>query len=167
VLLAIHYGARERPKIEWTFLKTDNPLSLTNTRFADGTVRYYVNGVFVSGENVSGRALHQIDGEITLHRYSHKLPLFVMVGGPPVATDQIEGVPPRAFLSLGGLFRDDPAHWPEFGGFTQEISLDGERKSWSFSIDQLREAIDEFKRQDEEQWLTNVMNRPVVKTRSP
>lgn len=178
VLLAIHYGSRERPKVDWEFLKTGNPLAHGNARFADGTVKYYVNAVFVSGENVSGHPLHQVDGEITLHRDSRKLPLFVVADGATVATDQIDVVPPRAFLSLGGLFRNDLPHWPgfdkqlspeqflaEFGGFTLEISLDGKRKSWSFSIDQLRETIDDFKRKDEEQWLTNILNRPVVKMR--
>lgn len=180
VLLAMHYGSREKPKVAWDFLRTGNPLSIGGERSAEGVSKYYVVGIGLSGENVSGHALHQVDGEITLHRDNRKLPLFVMAAGGIVASNEIDGVPPRAILTLGGQFRNDTPHWPsfekqmtpeqfltEFGGFTVDISLDGKRQSWSFTIDYLRETIDEFKREEEERWVTNLMNRPIVKKRAP
>jgi hypothetical protein len=77
--------------------------------------------------------------------------------------DDVDTIPPLAILAVGGEFRSDLPHWPEFdhpmspegflksfGGFTVEISIDGVKQKWTFTIDQLREAIDVTKKATEE-----------------
>jgi hypothetical protein len=89
--------------------------------------------------------------------------------------DQIESVPPKAILSLGGQFRGDGLHWPEFptrmrpsdflrefGAFSVSINIDGDKKTWSFTMDELRDQVDRQVREQEDHWLANPMNRPQI-----
>ncbi|MGZ5872954.1 MAG: hypothetical protein ACXWKP_12680, partial [Bradyrhizobium sp.] len=61
-----------------------------------------------------------------------------------VALNQIEPLEPNAFVELGGSFRGDGLHWPDypgeltpdqflrdFGGFTYSITIDGDKRTWS------------------------------------
>jgi hypothetical protein len=106
------------------------------------------------------------------------LPLFIVAEGQWVATSDIDPITPLAIFNLGSSFRGDGQHWlgfekalsPEqflqdFGGFTAFISIDGVEQTWSFSIDELREGIERYKRGDEERWLSNPSNRPFVRKR--
>jgi hypothetical protein len=50
----------------------------------------------------------------------------------------------------------------DFGAFSVSITIDGDKRTWSFTIDELREQIERQKRQLEDQWLANPLNRPQV-----
>jgi len=58
-------------------------------------------------------------------------------------------------LEIGSGFRPDGLHWPEFpqqmtpdeflrdfGAFTYSITIDGDTKVWSFTVDELRRQFD-------------------------
>jgi hypothetical protein len=176
--LLCHFLFREKQRVDWFFLKgTGVPIAIGWERSRDGTPTYRIEGVQLNGINVSGHAL-QVHGEITLDRDQRKLPLFIVAEGQWVATDDVESVPPEAIFNLGASFRGDLTHWPgfeksitpeqflqDFGGFTAIIFVDGVKQTWSFSIDQLRRAIESFERFQEDQWLSNPSNRPFVKRR--
>jgi hypothetical protein len=178
VFFALHFYNREKPKVDWLFLKTGHPLALGWSRTGAGVATYKIGGVQFTGENISGHPFHQVYGEITLHRDNRKLPLLILAEGGMVPTEDVDTVPPRALLTLGAIFRADTSHWdgferemtPEeflqnFGGFTVEIFIDGARQSWSFSIDQLREAIEAYKRAEDDRWIAG--NRPQVYRKNP
>jgi hypothetical protein len=172
--VALHFVLREKPKISWEFEKEGTPISLEAT-WNEGNHVFLVGGLGFGGENISGHALHQVDGEITLLRDRRTLPVFVAIEGRWMAVDQIESAPSRSVLSLGGQFRGDGLHWSEFpsrmtpdeflrdfGAFSVSITIDGDKRTWSFTIDELREQIERQKRQLEDQWLANPLNRPQV-----
>jgi hypothetical protein len=92
-----------------------------------------------------------------------------------VALNQIEPVEPNAFVEPGGSFRGDGLHWPDypgeltpdqflrdFGGFTYSITIDGDKRTWSSTIDELRRQIERKKRGVEEDWRKDPLNRPQV-----
>jgi hypothetical protein len=54
VCLLLHILLRDKPKIDWFFLKSGSPLSIGSQRSPDGTVAYLVDGVQLNGVNVSG-----------------------------------------------------------------------------------------------------------------
>jgi hypothetical protein len=174
LFLGIHFWAREKPKINWLFYNVGTPITL-GARWNEGVAAFVVDGVQFSGANISGHTLHQVDAEITLLRTGKKLPLFVIIDAQWMPTEQIESVPPNAFLTLGGQFRGDGTHWPEygsemtpndflrdFGAFSVSITIDGDKKTWSFTIDELREQLDRLERAEEERWLQNPLNRPRI-----
>jgi hypothetical protein len=177
VLLAIsHFAFRERPKIAWNFSQVGYPVTL-GSRLAtvDGPRTYYVDAIQLGGENVSGHDLYQVDGEIEL-RDRRKLPLFVAIDGAWRPLSELDKIPPRAILYIGGQFRPDGLHWDElssemqidrflkeFGGLTITVSIDGTRWVWSYSVDDLRGLIEAQKRMIEDNWFGNPLNRPQVK----
>lgn len=174
ICLGLHFALRTKPKIDWTFERTGYVVQI-GTTFVNGQFTKRVEGISAQGENVSGHALHQVDGKITLHRDQRELPLFAIINAAWAALADIEAVPPKAILSLGGQFRGDGVHWQEypgtmtmdqflrdFGGFTLSIVIDGERRTWSFSQDELREQIQRQADAIEVDWLSNPMNRPQV-----
>jgi hypothetical protein len=178
VCLLLHVLLRDKPKVDWFFLKSGSPLALDRERSADGTPQYFVRGVQLNALNVSGHPLHQVFGKILLHRDQRELPLLIIADGQWVTTGEIDPIPPRAIFNLGSDFRSDGQHWPgfekrlspqqflqDFGGFTALISIDGVEQAWSFSIDELRQGIEGFERREEELWLDNPKNRPPIRKR--
>jgi hypothetical protein len=176
IFLALHFGLREKPKIDWRFEKTGYPVRLGWSQPADGPRTYNVESVDFSGENISGHTLHQFDGEIILVRDRRRLPLLVVADSAWIPISELDSVPPKAIFFSGGQFRSDGVHWTEFskaltpdeflrdfGGFEVSITIDGDKKTWSFTLDELREQFEAQKRDAEEQWLKNPMNRPQVK----
>jgi len=174
VFVVVHVLAREKPIVDWQFYKTGTPLSI-GMQWNEGIATSYVEGIQLGGENISGHALHQIDGEVTLLRTGQKLPLFAIIQAQWMPADQIESVPPKAILSLGGQFRGDGLHWPEFptrmrpsdflrefGAFSVSINIDGDKKTWSFTMDELRDQVDRQVREQEDHWLANPMNRAQI-----
>jgi hypothetical protein len=174
VSLALHFALREKPKLDWVFERTGLPVTL-GWRMNAGVRTYVVQGLQLGGQNISGHKLHQFDAEIVLHRDQRKLPVFIAAEGAWWPLDQIEPVLPNAFMELGGSFRGDGLHWPEypgeltpdqflrdFGGFTYSITIDGDKRTWSFAIDELRRQIEQKMREVEEEWLKDPLNRPQV-----
>ena len=51
----------------------------------------------------------------------------------------------------------------DFGAFVLTINIDGDKKTWSFTIDDVRDQFERQKREAEEQYLKNPMNRPQLK----
>jgi len=48
----------------------------------------------------------------------------------------------------------------DFGAFTYSITIDGDTKVWSFTVDELRRQFDRQIRDHEEAYLQNPRNRP-------
>jgi hypothetical protein len=175
VLGLLHFALRERPKIAWNFEKTGYPVRL-NWSNADGVITYHVDGIELGGENISGHALHQIDAEITLARDGRHLPVFVIINRAWAHLNELDGIPSRAMCFVGVPFRADGVNLPnyptrmtpdqflrDFGGFTFSITIDGDKKFWSFTIDDLRKQFEAQQRDAEEDRLKNPMNRPQLK----
>jgi hypothetical protein len=78
--VALHFVLREKPKISWEFEKEGTPISLEAT-WNEGNHVFLVGGLGFGGENISGHALHQVDGEITPLRDRRTLPVFVAIEG--------------------------------------------------------------------------------------
>jgi hypothetical protein len=180
VLLAFsHFVFRERPKIAWNFSNVGYPVALgASLATVESPWTYGVDGIQLGGENVSGHDLYQVDGRIEL-RDGRKLPLFVAVDGAWRPLGELEKIPPRAMLSIGGQFRADGVHWDEFpsgmqidrflkefGGLNITVSIDGTTWVWSYSVDDLRDLIEAKKRAIEDDWFRNPMNRPQVKRKA-
>jgi hypothetical protein len=176
LFFAIHFFTQEKPKISWNFENTGYPVRLSWSRDATRNVTYYVDGVEFGGENVSGHTLHQIDAEIKLLRDNQRVPTFVVINGAWHNLNELGSVPPRAMLFLGLGFRSDGLHLPsfsqkmtpdqflrDFGGFTFSTTIDGDQKSWSFTIEELRRQFEAQERESEDQWFKNPINRPQVK----
>jgi hypothetical protein len=180
VLGLIHLLQREKPKIDWNFVNSGYPVRLSWSQTGDGIRTYHVDGIDLGGENISGHTLHQIDGEITLTRDKKTLPLFVVINGAWAPMAELDGVPSRALMYVGFGFRSDGVHHDEFskrmtpdqflrdfGSFTFSITIDGDKKLWSFTIDELRNQFEKQKRDAEEEYLKNPMNRPQLKKKQP
>ena len=176
LLAVFHFVFRDPPKIAWNFSKAGYPIAL-NSRLvtADGPRTYSVDAIQLAGENVSGHDLYQVDGEIVL-RDGRKLPLLVVVDSAWRPLSELDKNPPRAMLFLGAQFRPDGVHWDEFssemqidrflkefGGLTITVSIDGTKWAWSYSVDDLRGQIEAQKREIEDGWFANPLNRPQVK----
>lgn len=172
----MHFLTRETPKISWTFEKTGYPVRLSSSRDTSGNATYYVDGVEFGGENISGHTLHQIDAEIKLLRDNQRVPTFVVINSAWHNLSELGSVPPKAMLFLGLGFRSDGVHAPsfsqrmtpeqflrDFGGFTFSTTIDGDKKSWTFTIEELRQQFEAQERESEDQWFKNPMNRPQVK----
>jgi len=164
---------RERPKIEWDFEQTGfvvNP----GQRVEAGERSYYLNGIYLNGENISGHSIHQMEGEIILQRDGRRLPLFISGPNGWRRMGDLITLPPRREFTVGADFRADlDLHWPGFansmtpdqfltsiGGFTINIIADGEKRTWNFSIDEIRRQLDNRKAAAEETWLSQPMNIP-------
>jgi hypothetical protein len=178
ILLLLHFVFKEDRKIDWDFEKSGYPVRAGLS--VDNDIRTYPVGSLVfSGENISGHALHQVDASITLMKDGRRIPLQVLFpsGGPGSPAD-IEFVPPKAALSLCSLFQPEEPHFPgvtgqittdeflrDIGGFTLDISIDGDARRWTFTVDDLREQFERQIRANENAWLESPLNRPVVKRR--
>jgi hypothetical protein len=176
----LYFWFREKPKIDWNFERTGYPVFLSGSVDKEGIATFHVDGLQFGGENISGHALHQIDGGITLSRTKKDLPLFVIIDGAWAPLSELESVPPRAILLVGFSFRSDGVHLPEFplrmspdqflrdfGAFTLDVTIDGDKKTWSFTVDDLREQFEKQKRDREEELLKDPMRRPQLKKKQP
>lgn len=171
----VHFVARPRPKIEWLFEKTGVPI-IVNDNWGSKGYSPTIVGIFFQGENVSGHDLHQFDGEIILERPVEKLPLYVPApkGDWGPITD-IDRLPSRVLITFGARFAPDVPNWEgfekplspsdflrDFGAFTLVITVDGERRTWSFSLEELRKQFEAQKREHEERRLTDPAYRPLI-----
>ena len=170
VMVALHFAFKEKPKVEWTMYKTVTPVILGGFRDQSGQFHPRVEGVEIGGINISGHALHQVEGKIVLERSKKELPMFVILDGGWASTDQIDIVPAEASISLGGHFRADGVHWPDFaerltpdaflrdfGAFTATITIDGETQTWSFTQDDLRIQLERRQQEIETAWRASPM----------
>jgi hypothetical protein len=105
ILLGVgHLAFRERPKIAWNFDARGFPMEVgARLPTIDAPWQYYLGGIIISGENVSGHDLHQVDAQIEL-RNGNKLPLYVIASGAFRPLAELEKVPPQAMLQLGAQF---------------------------------------------------------------
>ncbi|RTL48619.1 MAG: hypothetical protein EKK40_17220 [Bradyrhizobiaceae bacterium] len=116
---------------------------------------------------------------MTLLRDKKTLPVFVAINGAWSPLADIGSVPSRAILNLGVQFRNDGVHLEdftkrmtpdeflrEFGGFTYTVTIDGDTKTWSFTIDDLRKQLNEQMKRANEERLQDPLNRPQVKRRA-
>ncbi|MBP1064841.1 hypothetical protein JOE51_006308 [Bradyrhizobium japonicum] len=166
VALGAHFAVKPKPKVDWQFLKNARPFSSSWTDSGDGKIsNYKIQGLTLAGENISGHALHQVSGEI-LFGDRRKLPLFVVAQGRWTSTDDIEAVPRFAQLVLGGGFEMDGKTWSldvapmkpddfirSFGGSTVSVTIDGDTESWTFSVEDLRRAVDIQIKEEQEMQL--------------
>ena len=173
VALSTHFIVREKSKVDWQFLKTGRPFEGGWQTDAEGNViNYSIGGFQLVGENVSGRAIHQISGELTLPDKS-QLPLLIAADGQWTQTSQVEAIPRFAQINVGAQFRSDAPGWagytepmkPDrfiqvFGGSTVSVTLDGQEQQWAFSVEDLRKAVDAQKEQAQEAALR--LMRPSV-----
>jgi hypothetical protein len=156
VMVALHFVFREKPKIDWSMYKTGSPVNLGGSWDQSGQFHPRIDVVEFGGVNISGHALHQIEGKIVLGRGKKELPMFVILDGAWAWTDQIDIVPPNATITLGGPFQNYGVHWPDFedrptpdgflrdfGAFTAIITIDGETQTWSFTQDDLRIQLEQ------------------------
>jgi hypothetical protein len=172
--LCLHFAFKERQKVEWRFLSGAPPFSASWGVQDDGTIiDYKIIGIELTGENVSGHALHQISGRITL-RDKRSFPLFVVADGEWVRTEDVEPIGRFAIVNLGGSFKTDGLGWPEFsdfmkpeqfiqsfGGCTISVTIDGDEQHWTFSVEDLRQAVQSQSKQLQEAQLRGPM-RPNV-----
>jgi hypothetical protein len=180
LMLCLHFGLREKPKIDWRFHESGNPLGIGSRQITmGGPIEYLVHGIRLEGRNISGHPLHQVFGDEIRHRDDQsKLPLFINTADGIGNTDDVDTIPPLAILAVGSEFRSDTPHWQQFdhwmspeeflksfGGFTVEISIDGVKQKWTFTIDQLREVIDATKKATKESIARSMP--PEVRLRRP
>jgi hypothetical protein len=170
ILLALaHEVFRERPKIKWDFEDSGFVVRTNQRVSATGERSYNVTGFYLDGQNISGHTIHQMDGELVLQADGRRLPLFI--GGPNGwrRMDELIALPARRQFGLGAEFRPDTEHqWPgfetemtpdqflrAFGGFTINITVDGVKHTWRFSIDEIRNQFERLRAIADEKWLSN------------
>lgn len=173
----VHFTTREKPKVSWAFEKSSGTVVVYGeTVNGDNVVNANVQGIMLSGDNISGEKIHHVDGRIILDRDKSTLPLFILLQGHWAKLEDLEYVPDRAQITVGYPFRTDGVHGERFmnvktiddllgqvGGFTVEITLDEQYRKWSFTMDDLRNQFEMQRRAMEEVRLKNFLFRPEAK----
>lgn len=171
----LHVALARKSNIEWSF-ETGAPIVGLASR---GTDAPKIVGIQMEGINVSAHDLHQVDGKIVLRRGHKELPLYAAIAGQWVPVTEVDTIPQRGHLIIGGPLGGEN-YWTEFrqettleeflrdfGGFDLDITIDGQKYAWSFSIDELRDRIGRtIKKFDEERAKgappPQVTRKPVV-----
>jgi hypothetical protein len=175
IALGAHFLLREKSQVDWRFLRDARPFAAGWGVGDDGAIRdYKISSIQLVGENISGHALHQISGEIALQD-KRKLPLFIIAESTWTRTDQVEPVRQFALIILGGSFQTDGLGWPEFpqqmtaeqfiqafGGCTVSVTIDGREETWTFSVEDIRRAVESQLKEAQEGQLRGTF-RPEVR----
>jgi hypothetical protein len=148
------------------------PIAL-GARVEGGQLFVNVQAVQIYGQNVSGSPLHQVFGVFKILRTGRTFPLFIVTDSGWANTDEVGEIQPGSTLSLGAQFRADTLHWDEFtepmteeqflqriGAFEISVSIDDHRSSWSWTIEELRDAIERFRKDQEKQALERRRSLP-------